>query len=303
MKKMKTIKYLGFFLATFFIALACTNEDIDEVLKIQHTGGLLTVNSLNVNYVVGNPGPYSVNLVAAHGSNPTTTIEVYNTFVNNVGERSNTVLLKTIELTQSITKEPVNFTVNFTELINGIVFDGEPLSASDADLSIGDGFNLTYVAKTASGDLSDSVAKTKMTVSTRFAGKYKVITGQYWRIGVPRPDLSWTASILAIESVDAITYKHNGLAVWTDQEYWFTIEGTDITVLPTNPAGEPVLLNGQPIQTCELNGSNLTNVNCGSSNYVVLDDVNGKDKIFITVGYLSPDGPREFYEVLEKIVD
>ena len=142
-----------------------------------------------------------------------------------------------------------------------------------------------------------------MTVSTRFAGKYEVLVGEYWRIGVPRPDVAWAGSILEIESVDAITYKHNGLSVWTDQAYYFTIDGTDITVLPTDPAGDPVLLNDQPITTCELDAQNLTNVPCDSSNYVVLDDVGGKDMIFLTVGYLSPSGPREFYEVLEKIVE
>ena len=113
MKKMKTFKYIGLFLVSLFLTVSCTEEDVDEVLAIDHTGGLITVNSTNVNYVVGNPGPYAVSLNAAHGSNPITSIDVYNTFINNVGESSNTVLLRSINLTQSLTKEPVDFEVTF----------------------------------------------------------------------------------------------------------------------------------------------------------------------------------------------
>ena len=33
------------------------------------------------------------------------------------------------------------------------------------------------------------------------------------------------------------------------------------------------------------------------------DDVLGKDRIYMSYGYLAASGPREFYEVLEKVVD
>lgn len=303
MKKYKQFKLLGLSLVFSFLCISCTQEDVDDKLVIDHTGGLINVLSNNVNYVVGNPGPYSIDLLALHGNNSINSIDVYNTFVNNLGESSNTTLLKTINLEQSNTKEPVNFSVNFTDLISDITFDGAALSNSDTELSIGDGFVLSYVANLKSGDSSSLSPTTKLTVSTRFAGKYRVITGNYWRIGVPRPDVAWEGEIVDIESVDAITYKHVGLSIWTDQAYWFTIDGTRLTVLPTNPSGEPVILNDQPITTCELNENELSNVPCQTSNYVEIDNLTGKDKLFITVGYLASTGPREFYEVLEKIID
>lgn len=290
----------------FFVA-SCTIEDVDDTLKIDHTGGLIDVQDTNINYVVGNSGPYSINVLVRHGSSPSNVLEVYKTFVNNKGESSNTELLKTIELNGTNVSEAISFDVNFDELISGLVFDGEPLPTTDTGLDIGDGFILTYKAITDTGDSSTSITTTKLTVSTRFAGKYRVITDVYYRIGVLRDDVSWDGNVVQIESVDAITYKHIGLAVWGDNAYYFTIEDDNITVLKTDPSGAGVLLNGEPILTCEQDGANLTSVPCGdSSNYVVKDDVNGKDKIYITVGYLTGAGdvgPREFYEVLEKIVE
>jgi hypothetical protein len=48
----------------------------------------------------------------------------------------------------------------------------------------------------------------------------------------------------------------------------------------------------------------MTNVNCGNSNYVINNDVNGKDRLVMSIGYYtSGSGPREFYQVLEKIVE
>ena len=48
----------------------------------------------------------------------------------------------------------------------------------------------------------------------------------------------------------------------------------------------------------------MTNVNCGNSNFVTRDNVNGKDKLTMSFGYLNAStGPREFYQVMEKIVE
>jgi hypothetical protein len=42
----------------------------------------------------------------------------------------------------------------------------------------------------------------------------------------------------------------------------------------------------------------------GIQNKAVRDDVDGKDRIYMSYGYLNPaSGSREFYEVLEKVVE
>jgi len=53
----------------------------------------------------------------------------------------------------------------------------------------------------------EQAVKVKMTVATRFAGKYKPIAGEYYRIGVPTYALGDWPSEVTVESVDAITYK------------------------------------------------------------------------------------------------
>lgn len=48
----------------------------------------------------------------------------------------------------------------------------------------------------------------------------------------------------------------------------------------------------------------MTHVNCGNSNFVVRDNVDGKDKLYMSFGYYTTgSGPREFYQVMEKIVE
>ena len=43
--------------------------------------------------------------------------------------------------------------------------------------------------------------------------------------------------------------------------------------------------------------------NSGIQNKAVRDDVLGKDRLYMSYGYIAATGPREFYEVLEKVVD
>lgn len=302
---MKNIKYIGLFLATLFIAWSCTKEDVDEVLEISHTGGLLEVVSTSLGYVVGDNGTYDIQLVAAHGSSPTSKIEVYNTYTNNIGESSNTVLLKTINLTQEGMTESVGFSVMYEDLIAGIVFNDAPLSAVDSDLSIGDGFNLTYISTTAAGAKSSSAAKTKLTVSTRFAGKYKAIKADYYRLGVHTySEADWPA-VTTIESVDAKTYRVvEYFGAFNNNEWYFQVDADLNITYPEEWDGKAQKGNTQPFMTCSSNPTDMLNVDCANSNYIELDNVDGKDKLYMTFGYLTDGtGAREFYQVLEKIVE
>ncbi len=301
---MKTFKYIGLFLVSLMLTFSCTEEDVDEVLKIDHTGGLINVLSSSLNYVVGDGADYPINLIAAHGSNAITSIDVYNTYTNSLGASSNTVLIRTVDLTQSLTQEPANFTVNYEELISGIVFDGGPLSPIDSELSIGDGFNLSYVAHLASGDTSESGSITKLTVSTRFAGKYTALDAVYYRIGVLTYTVADWPLFTTIESVDAKTYRVvEYFGAFNGNEWYFQVEPDLSITYPAEWDGVAQTGNTQPLITCALDAGNMTNVDCANSNFIELDNVDGKDKLYMTFGYLSPSGPREFYQVLEKIVD
>ena len=314
---MKTYKYLGLFLVTLFLITACTEEDVDEVLAIDHTGGLLEILSTNISYIVGDNATYPVKLTAFHGKTPIQKIEVYNTYATSAGEASNTVLLKTIDVTPSGNKQLINFSVTFEDLIQGIVFDGAPLSSDDSGLSIGDGFKLTYKAYLASGSLSSSArGSTQLKVATRFAGTYTVIASSYYRIGADNG--GWNGDLRIIESVDATIYKKAGVGPWdTDTvitgfgyaaeegEMYFTIESDD--TINFDGVGNSTFLT-QPYITCESNPGEFAGtssaVPCDPSNFVVRDDVSGADILYMTYGYLTAgSGPRVFYEVLEKVVD
>uniref|UniRef100_UPI0037848390 hypothetical protein n=1 Tax=Flavobacterium sp. TaxID=239 RepID=UPI0037848390 len=64
--------------------------------------------------------------------------------------------------------------------------------------------------------------------------------------------------------------------------------------------------NGQPFITCLTNPADMAPVYCGTSNFVVRDDVEGKDRLVMSFGYYTGSGavgPRVFYQVLEKIVE
>lgn len=312
---MKTFKYFGFFLVTLFLVSACTEEDVDEVLNIDHTGGLLEITSTNISYIVGDNATYSVKFTAFHGDDPIQKIEVYNKYSTNTGENSNTVLLKTIDVTPSGYKESLNFSVTYEELIQGIIFDGAPLSDDDSGLNIGDGFTLTYKAYTASGDVSSSRGTTQIKVATRFAGTYRVIDSNYYRIYAFSS--TWTGDLRIIESVDASIYKKAGVGPWNtdtvisgfgyaaeEGEMYFTVESDD--TVNFDGVGNSTFLQ-QPYITCGSNPAEfaptLSFVPCNPSNFVIRDDVDGRDIIYMTYGYLASSGPRVFYEVLEKVVD
>jgi len=83
---------------------------------------------------------------------------------------------------------------------------------------------------------------------------------------------------------------------------YFQIEADNTITYPAEWDGVAQSLNDFDLITCAANGALLTNVNCGASNYVVKDDVGGKDRLYMSFGYNSA-GPREFYQVMEKIVE
>ncbi len=291
---MKTYKYLGLLLVALCFTTACTEEDVDEVLAIDHTGGLIEVVSTNLNYVVGNDAAYAVNLVAYHGNNPIQEIEVYKTYTS-AGVSSNTELLRTIELTGNGNKEAVSFAVDYAELIQGLIFNGDPVPSDDSLLNIADSFVLTYVSYTASGDSSRSQGRTKLTVSTRYAGVYTVVESVYMNSGNNLGN--WTGSQVIIESVDASVYRHVGLAFWDDQEYYFTIDPDTYAITILNPYS--LLLNTSPAMTCNGGAGAFEVLPCIAK--ATPDDVNGHDILEFTIGYFRGVGAtREFYEKLVK---
>lgn len=307
---MRKLKYtiLSLF-AMSSMLFSCIDDDNDELTGEAIQGGLVELNNAAIGYVVGDNGTYTASGSVYQGNIQTTSIDVYKSFSSSAsGSTSNEVLMTTLTINNTNVSETGTFEFSFTyeNLIQGLTIDNNPFPTDDGTLNIGDFWELRYVSTTSDGNVNSNSVTTKVSVGTRFAGTYNVINHQYWRIGVLRDDVEWPATML-IESVDAITYRVvEYFGAFSGNEYYFQIDENDRITYPENtPSGEQQTGNGQPMTTCELNASDLTNVPCGAAtNYVERDDVNGEDKLYMTFGYFtSGSGPREFYQVLEKIVE
>lgn len=308
---MKKIKILAFLMLGLLSVTSCIDDDNDELTGNQNVGGLVTLNDASIGYVVGNDGTYTASGTIYQGTVQTTSVSVYKSFTSSVtGSTSNEVLLTTIPVTNTTVGSTVTFQFSFTyeDLISGLTLDGAPLPTNDGELNIGDAWTLRYVATTSTGQEHINRNTTKVSVGTRFAGKYRTIAAEYYRIGVLTFTTADWPAVTLIESVDASTYRvveYFGPAAFSGNTWYFQIDENDIISYPANtPEGDPQTGNGQPFISCATDSGLFPPVPCGSNtNYVERDDVNGADKLYMSYGYNAPSGPRVFYHVLEKIVE
>jgi len=300
---MKAIKILSILFITIISFSSCNDADlnVDNPDGNFKEGGLLDVKNPSINYVVGNPGPYNASIRVFQGTIKTTSIRISKTF-HSGDYVSNTIEdFKTIDVTGS-QNSTVSYNFTFDDLAAGLTgSDGNPLSTNDGDYQIGDYWQFDYYATTTDGERMN-YQSTKATVSTRFAGTYNVLQGDYWRLGVYYAN--YFNPTVVIESIDASIYKHNGIAAWDDNTFYFTVDSDTgkITILETNLDGTDTLLNDYPIITCD--NFSMTTAPCDGSDIAIKDDVAGEDQLIFTVGYYTTgSGPREFYEKLQKIVN
>lgn len=314
MKKMKKIKYILFSLLSLSLVFSCVEDDNDALTGNAVTGGILNISTTAIGYVVGNDGTYTASGSVYQGDVQTTSIDVYKSFTNSqTGASSNEVLFMSIPVsdTKVGAEVPFQFSFKYEDLIQDLTLDGSPLPSNDAELNIGDSWNLRFASTTSEGNVNFNGTSTKVSVGTRFAGLYRTLNAEYYRIGVLTYTTGdWPAETL-IESVDATTYRvveYFGAEAFNGNEWYFQIDENDIITYPEKtPSGDPQLGNGEPFISCTTAPQEMTNVPCGdSTNYVERDDVNGADKLYMSYGYLTggaAGNAREFYQVLEKIVD
>jgi len=303
-------KFIYLFMAAASLGMVSCEKDNDVLTGNKNEGGLLDVNTILVPYVVGNGNDfeYGASISAFQGDIKVNSVDIYKTFTTVDGVSSNTALLKTVTFPNTAQVENLDFTATYTELISGLTINGASLSSNDSNLNIGDYWTLTYVSNTSAGTQAQNLKTTKISVGTRFAGQYSVVQCEYWRINVPRPDVTgpFLGTVVTIESVNATTYrKLEWAGPFSGNEFYFTIDSNDNVLVPTTYDGAEQILNALPAINCTENPGDMLNA-CsypGIQNKAVRDDVLGKDRIYMSYGYLAASGPREFYEVLEKVVD
>jgi hypothetical protein len=310
MKKLK-IYYLALFLLAGLTFVSC-EKDSDELTGNAELGGEVIFKSENLGYVVGNGkdtdyiGEFSV----FQGPEKIESIDIYKTFSTKDQEgniiTSNKNLVRTITIPTENQHISVPFAVTYNQLIQGLTINGSALSSDDGSLQIGDYWTLSFVSHVSNGLVHENSHNVKISVGTRFSGTYKCVEATYYRIGV----LTYTASDwpvkTVIESIDATTYKVNDyLGPFNANTYYFTIDSNDKISIPAF-APDGVTANvGNEFQliSCQTNPNDLSFSKCGTSNVVIRDDINGKDQLKMTFGYIGSGGSREFYQVLEKIVE
>lgn len=304
---MKYIKILSLVLLAGFIFNACNSEQDDLVTSDALEGGLLDVETGLVNYVVGDGATYTGRLKVYQGAAKTTQVKIYKQFKGADGSSSDVIEFKTLDISSSNT-ELHTFDFNYADLITGISVNGNPLPSDDSQLSIGDAWTFTFESVTSNGTFMNR-GTMKAAVSTRFAGTYVVIESSY--IHPTAGNLGgFNGETRIIESVDATTYHHLGLGFWTpnddtDMEFYFTIDASDKITIPKEYNGETQTAwsGADELANCIDDPDKLTDVNCGSSDKVERDDVNKEDIIYLSYGYIRSSGTRQFYEVLQKVVE
>jgi hypothetical protein len=312
---MKLTKIFSILLLGLTLIIGC--DDSEDVVTTTE-GGLVEIQTASINYVVGNTGPYTASVRILQGDVKTTKVEIYKSF-NSGDESSEEVLFTTItpETTDYSTVSSFDFT--FDELREGLQINGATLPATDGEYSIGDNWEFRVVSTVDDGRQVQQNRAIKVTVATRFAGKYRAVDAVYGRNTTSSgggiewfyTEDDWPAETV-IESVDATTYRileYFGPSPFDGNEWYFQVDpGTlEITYPEFVPGTDtPQNGNGQPFISCSTNAGDFADMglDCATSNKVVLDDVEGKDRLYMTYGYYTAgSGPRTFYHELEKIVE
>ena len=330
---MKRLSNYIIILSIIGMAFSCNDPDEPEITANATQGGLLTVSTPLINYVVGDGATYSITVIPYQSPDVrTTSIDVRAVFQTIERATDGTLVYRnadgdivadaTLGSTTTVTSNEVSIgtispddinssvslDVVYADLVDGFTVSGTSynsgsIPANDGDLIIGDVWNITFVSTTSSGQTLTNAAGASISVATRYAGTYNVIDKDYFRIGVDRSDLDsqWPAT-QDIKSIDAVTYEQlEYIGLFDGNQLFFQIDPTTLAITyPAEWAGVAQILNDQPITTCEANPGDLTNVPCATSNEA-RPDADGKDILDMTVGYFTAgSGPREFWTLLQK---
>ena len=315
----RIFKYV--YITALALAFSCNNSD-DVVTENAKEGGLLEAASSSINYVVGAPeGPYTLSFFVRQGDVKTTEVRLYKSFVtterwtvlDEEGKEvkkdstfiSNEILQETFDIS-NMESHHISTGYSLDELTEGLQVASRlagpaDLPDNDGDYTIGDRWVFRVESVLDDGRIVQQADPVNVSVSTRYAGTYRAVFGEYYRLGVLTYVTSDWPDEIVIESVDAITYRMvDYWGPFTPNELLFTVVDGQINWLPDQ------LINDVELTTCETNPADfaMAAMHCDNTNYVINDDETGKDRLVMTNGYNTPgSGPRVMYQVLEKIVN
>ena len=321
---MKNLKYIMILFLCVGM-LSCEEElvtydeeiDLEEIAENSLSSPFIKVLTSNISFVAGEES-YGISFLAvAPPSADFVSVNVYKAFTDSrTAKTSEKVLLKNYPIEPVDFRDEVSDNITFAQLREGITIDGDPISENELDLGIGSSWTLSFEGVKADGSASfEESATIVVAVLSPFAGNYSVIESDYWRINVQSGLADWTGETRFIGSINDTVFAHE--RIWGPSAFtWTPAAGPELAIIwdpETNKLSVPAEFNGVPqnyfsgnyVITCEDDLAFFSNVPCDSR---LEPSEDGKHKMYLTYGYFTAsgdenEGEREFYEVLEKIVE
>lgn len=297
---------LGISLIMAFFITSCGDDDY-KALTYSETDLVTSdafVNVLTpvVSFVAGTES-YNIDMLVVPGSSEIASLELSNSFTDSsTGVTSDPVAFKTYPVTGDASTR-LQDVITYADLKNGL----SGLPDSENDIAVGSSWDITAVAKNAAGEEVLNQGKITVAVLSPFAGVYRVIESDYYRIGAQSGAADWTGTEIFIGSVDENTFSHvNWWGPFDFEGSWvFDLNDDNTITIPDDPS--QLVFSGDDMLTCQEDAGSFVNVPCAGSNVLEVA-ADGKHIIKLTYGYFTAsgdenEGAREFYEVLEKIVE
>ncbi len=305
MKNIRIIISLSF--ALLFVAVSCTDDDFvtygDET-STKLTDPYLQILTPVISFQAGTPS-YNMKFNVINGSEATriNSVDVYKVYTDIVtGNSSNEALLGSYPVTVGAGgSQLIDVNLTYDQLKEGLIVNGGPLPDDQTQLALGSGWSFRFEGQQATRKLGLN-GSIQIAVLSRFAGLYRVIESNYWRIGVITA--SWTGEDRFIGSVNDTTFSHPdywGNFAWAGKAFNFILNSDNTIKVPIILPTSGIYAGNRAI-SCSTDGALFTSAPCAGSNVLIPDEVNGKHIIKLTYGYYTDgSGSREFYEVLEKL--
>ena len=182
-------KYLAVALiGSIFFLTSCIETD-DLMTSNVSVGGLVTPVTKNVPYKLGATPSFEVSVLVPVGP-AIQKVEMYKTFTNIAGKKSNAALLGTLDVNSANASKDFTgkVTLKYADLIKDLTVGGKALPANEGLLNIGEAWTITFTSIMADDQRKvNNGATTNIGVANQYAGDYQCVGVFTHPTAGPRP--------------------------------------------------------------------------------------------------------------------
>ena len=182
-------KYLAVVLiGSIFFLPSCIETD-DLMTSNVSVGGLVTPVTKNVPYKLGATPSFDVSVLVPVGP-AIQKVEMYKTFTDIAGKKSNTALLGTLDVNSANTSKDFTgkVTLKYADLIKDLTIGGKAMPANEGLLNIGEAWTITFTSVMANDQRKvNNGATTNIGVANAYAGDYQCVGVFTHPTAGPRP--------------------------------------------------------------------------------------------------------------------